>query len=135
MKVFNRHYIAADDRDRIIDGFSDAFKQPQDGDICINEQGGYQFRLFPDGEENPLLVDDNGCHLYRYENGQIRKATDAELAAELAEIETNRPPAPPTPIEELQAENRLQKAQLMAQGDRQDFIEGCIAEMAMQLYA
>lgn len=38
-------------------------------------------------------------------------------------------------LEELQVENKLQKAQLMAQGDRQDFIEDCIAEMAMQLYA
>lgn len=37
-------------------------------------------------------------------------------------------------IEELQAENKLLKAQLQAQSDRADFIEDCIAEMAMQVY-
>ncbi len=74
------------------------------------------------------------CHTYMMDN-EIRESTPMEIAAELAELQAARPPAPPTPIEELQSENRMQKAQLMAQGDRQDFIEDCIAEMAMQLYA
>ena len=132
--MFNNHYVTLDADNRIIDGFSDAFKQPQDGDICINEKGGYQFRLFPNGEENPPLIDFNGCHLYRHESGQIRTATEAELAAELAEIEANRPPVAPTPIEELQTENKLLKAQLTAQADRQEFVEDCVAEMAAKVY-
>lgn len=83
----NKHYLTVVNG-RIIKGFSDAFKQPQNCDICINEQGGYQFRLFADGEENPPLTDMlTGCHLYHYEDGQVRKATEAELAAELAEIQ------------------------------------------------
>lgn len=36
--------------------------------------------------------------------------------------------------EELAAENKLLKAQLQAQSDRADFIEDCIAEMAVQVY-
>lgn len=36
--------------------------------------------------------------------------------------------------EELQEENKLLKAQLQAQVDRSDFIEDCIAEMAVQVY-
>lgn len=119
----------------ILDGFSTAFKQPQFWDVCINQKGGYQFKIMPDAEENSPLTDWNGCHLYRYENGQVREATEAELAAELTEIQVAQPPAEPTPIEELQAENKLLKAQLTAQADRQDFVEDCVAEMAMQLYA
>lgn len=37
-------------------------------------------------------------------------------------------------VEELQAENKLLKAQLQAQVDRSYFIEDCIAEMAMAVY-
>lgn len=48
-------------------------------------------------------------------------------------------PTPPPekkgdPVEQLQAENRLLKAQLQAQSDRADFVEDCIAEMAMVVY-
>lgn len=42
--------------------------------------------------------------------------------------------APPDRIEMLESENALLKAQLQAQTDRSDFIENCIAEMAMQVY-
>lgn len=42
--------------------------------------------------------------------------------------------APVDPVEELQAENKMLKAQLQAQTDRSDFIEDCIAEMAMVVY-
>ena len=35
---------------------------------------------------------------------------------------------------ELEAENKLLKAQIAAQSDRADFVEDCIAEMAMQVY-
>lgn len=38
-------------------------------------------------------------------------------------------------LESLEAENALLKAQLQAQTERSDFIEDCIAEMAMQVYA
>ena len=38
------------------------------------------------------------------------------------------------PLEELQKENKMLKAQLQAQVDRSDFIEDCIAEMATVVY-
>lgn len=37
-------------------------------------------------------------------------------------------------LSELSEENRMLKAQLQAQSDRSDFIEDCIAEMAMAVY-
>ena len=77
---YNRHYILLDTTDNIIDGWSDGPLPNRDTSqtICINEQGGYQFRLFPDGEENPPLYDFDGCPLYCYEDGIIRKLSEAE---------------------------------------------------------
>lgn len=83
--TYYKHYITVSNG-RIVGKLSTAFGEPSEGDICINEQGGKWVALF--GMENPPLTDMlTGCHLYRYENGQVRKATDAEIAAELAEIQ------------------------------------------------
>lgn len=38
-------------------------------------------------------------------------------------------------IEELEQENKLLKAQIKAQSDREEFIEDCIAEIAMIVYS
>ena len=83
-KIFyNKHYITLDEQNHIVNGFSDAFCQPTDTDICINEHGGYQFRLFPDGEENPSLFDWNGMiPLYKWENGEVIKRTEEEIEAD-----------------------------------------------------
>lgn len=35
-----KHYIRLDSVGRVIKGFSDAFEQPEETDICINEDGG-----------------------------------------------------------------------------------------------
>lgn len=49
-------------------------------------------------------------------------------------VEDPAPPVEEDPLEELQKENKLLKAQLQAQVDRSDFIEDCIAEMATVVY-
>ena len=53
------------------------------------------------------------------------------------EQEHPAPEVPPAPMSnaELEQENKLLKAQLNAATERSDFIEDCIAEMAMQVYA
>lgn len=99
MDFYNKHYIRIDSASRIITGFSDAFEQPEPADICISAQGGYQFRLFADGEENPLLCDEHGVPLYSYADGKIIQRTKEEL-------EADRPAAPeaqPTHLELLSA--------------------------------
>jgi hypothetical protein len=68
--MYNKHFIRLDENNNIIRGFSDAFEQALEGDICINEEGGYQFRLFPDGEENPQLFNDDHEALYKW-NGKV----------------------------------------------------------------
>lgn len=99
MNDYNKHYITVDALGRIVDGFSDAFRVPKDADICINEHGGYQFRLFPDGEENPSLREKHGIPLYKYD-GEIRKRGEEEVEADIAAL-----PAPaPTEDEKRDAQ-------------------------------
>ena len=87
MEMYNKHYVTVDAENRITNGFSDAFRQPTEADICINEEGGYQFRLFPGGEENPSLFDWDGMiPLYKYENGEVIQRTEEEIEADRAAI-------------------------------------------------
>lgn len=67
---YNKHYIRVDSNGFIIHGFSDAFEQPQTGDICINTNGGRQFMLLD--QYNPMLLDfPSGSPLYKYVNGVV----------------------------------------------------------------
>lgn len=80
----NKHYITTDAQGRITSGWSDGPRPNRDtaNAICINEQGGYQFRLSPGGEENPALRTTDGIPLYKYDDGQIVPRTEEELAAD-----------------------------------------------------
>lgn len=95
-ETYNRHYIRTDAADRIVDGWSDG-PQPDrstEGVILLTDKGGYQFRLFPDGEENPILFEaDHMTPLYAYEKGAVRARTEDEIAADIAAI----PPVAPAP--------------------------------------
>lgn len=89
---YNKHYIQTDDNNHIVDGFSDAFRTPTDTDICINEQGSYQFRLVIGGElteENPPLYEGIGTiPLYEWKDGEVKRRAEADLEADrLAEQE------------------------------------------------
>ena len=79
----HKHYILLDGENRIIDGWSDGLfpDKPIDGAVCINEQGGYQFRLFPDGEENPALIDSDNTHLWKWAE-EVLPTTEEERTAE-----------------------------------------------------
>ena len=82
MMFFNKHYIRTDNQSRITTGFSDAFQQSEPTDILINDQGGYQFRLFPNGEENPPLTDEMGIPLFKWDSGHVVERTEAEIQAD-----------------------------------------------------
>lgn len=81
---YNKHYMLLDSKNNITDGWSDGPSPEKDISqaICINEQGSYQFRLTPNGTENPSLFDENGLSLYKYEDGGIIPKTAAELKIE-----------------------------------------------------
>lgn len=100
--AYNRHYITTDAQSRILDGWSDGPRPDRDteGAICINEQGGYQFRLFPDGEENPALYTMDGIPLYKWDGEWVVRRSEEEIAADLAVI----PAPPPSAQEQLRAD-------------------------------
>lgn len=114
---YNRHYITVDDRDRILLAWSDGPLPNRDtaGAICINEQGGYQFRLlyspgfvgdgeeFPalrESEENPPLFTEDGIPLYEWGGEVAILRSEEEIAADRAAI----PAPPPSPQEQLRAD-------------------------------
>lgn len=81
---FNNHYIATDDQGRITSGWSDGPFRDKDttGAICINDQGGYQFRLTLGGEENPPLYTLDGIPVYRWDGERVLPRTEEEIGAD-----------------------------------------------------
>ena len=99
---YNKHYITVDERGRVTDGWSDGPNPERDtsGAICINAQGGYQFRLAPDGEENLDLYTSDDIPLYKWDGEQIVSRTEEEIETDRAAI----PAPPPSPQEQLRAD-------------------------------
>lgn len=96
---YNKHYITTDSQGRITGGWSNGPLPDRDTTdaVCINEQGGYQFRLAPVGEENPPLYTMDGIPLYRWDGEQIVPRTEEEIAADRAAV----PKPPPSEKEDL----------------------------------
>ena len=109
-ETYNLHYIKTDETGRIIDGWSNGPCPDKEtsGAICINEQGGYQFRLLPGGEENPPLRDDRGIPLYKWDGAVLRR-TQEEIDADDVE-----PEPVPSETELLRAQVNELQAQLDA---------------------
>lgn len=70
-----RHYIRTNEQAVVIHGFSNAFEEPQEGDICINDVADRHFRL-------PLYTD-SSQHRYKFQGGQLIERSEDELQAEL----------------------------------------------------
>lgn len=114
--AYNNHYIRADERGRVVDGWSDGPRPDEsiDGAILLNDKGGYQFRLWPDGEENPPLLTDDGIPLYERDGLSVRA----------------RPP------EDVEADRAAQASptQTPTQEQRLAAMEAAILEMAGEVY-
>ena len=103
---FNRHFIRVDERGRIIYAFSDAFTQPLETDILINDKGGRHLRLILDGvptHENPveLIFDERNVPLLKWDakNRKIARRTEKEIQADMEAIPAHEPLSP-IPVEE-----------------------------------
>lgn len=129
---YNKHYIATDTQGRITSGWSDGPHPKRDtaNVICINQQGGYQFRLFPGGEENPPLYTMDGIPLYRWDGERVMARTDEEIEADRAEI----PAPPPSPQEQLRADLAATQKKLAASIQSNAMLEECLVEMAGVVY-
>jgi hypothetical protein len=65
----------------------------------------------------------------------LQEITEEEyLALKASPTAQIEPEEPTVTLESLQEENKLLKAQVQAQSDRSDFLEDCIAEMALEIY-
>lgn len=124
-------YVQTDEQGRITAVNSSAFVSVEwgteidsgFGDKYHHAQGNY----FPAG-----IYTDDGIPRYKLVEGKAQERAEEEIQADRDAIPV--PIVPPTNAE-LEAENKMLRAQLQAATDRQDFIEDCIAEMAMQVYA
>ncbi|MGE4213656.1 MAG: hypothetical protein AB7E42_02610 [Anaerotignaceae bacterium] len=83
-EFYNKHYVRLDTDGRIIKGFSDAFEQPIEGDICINEQGGRHFEMF--GVVNPPLMNMQGIYIYKYIDEVVMERTPEEIQADISNL-------------------------------------------------
>lgn len=88
-EFYNKHYITVDGKNRILSGWSDGPHPDRDtaGAVLLTDKGGYQFRLRPDGEENPMLADMDGVPLYKLEDGYPVRRTGEEIEADRAAIQ------------------------------------------------
>ena len=85
-----------------------------------------------------ISMDDiSGLHtgmIYDPDTQSFSEPPEPEYAPEPIPEPEPKPEPTPSELEILRSENKLLKAQIQAQTDRSDFIEDCIAEMAMQIY-
>ena len=112
---YNQHYIEIDKSGNIIKGWSDAFASATENAICINAQGGYQFRLWPNGEENPSLFTMDGIPMYKWDGEQVIARDEAEIESDKAAIP--KPPIVPTYEERLAAMESAMLTMAMVLGD------------------
>lgn len=122
-------FVLTDERDRILDINSDAFLADTAGWAQIDEGVGDKFHHAQGNYLPGPLRDYRGIPRYKLVDGKAQERTQEEMDADYTPPETVK-----TNVE-LQAENELLRAQVQALSDRGEFIEGCIAEMAMQVYA
>lgn len=101
-EYYNHHYIMTRDDNVIIDAWSDGPHPEKDPSkaICINNKGGYQFRLSPSGEENPNMYNMDGIPLYKWDGENVVMRSTEEIEVERAAI----PLPPPTAQEQLRAD-------------------------------
>ena len=99
---FYKHYITTRLDDAITDAWSDGPHPDKDTNdaICINDQGGYQVRLHPGGEENPTIYTMDGIPLYKWDGFQVISRTEDEIEMDRAAI----PTPPPSGQEQLRAD-------------------------------
>lgn len=128
----SRVYVQTDSENRVL-RLEGEYSLPADltGWTKIDEGYGDRFSLAQSHYlEKPLY--DGAVPRYKLVDGKVVERTAEEIEADKAKLPK---PVIPKTNAELEQENKLLKAQLNAATERSDFIEDCIAEMAMQVYA
>lgn len=77
---YNKIYAHADESDIVVDIFSEAFKTPDEDDVCIDETNTDRH-----GAQRYQVYDENGIANYAIVNGAL---VERDKSAELAKIKT-----------------------------------------------
>ena len=128
----SRVYVLLDSESRVL-RLEGEYSLPADltGWMKIDEGFGDKYALAQSHYlDKPLY--DGAILRYKLVDGKVVERTAEEIEADKAKLPK---PVIPKSNAELEQENKLLKAQLNAATERSDFIEDCIAEMAMQVYA
>lgn len=128
----SRVYVFCDSESRVL-RLEGEYSLPADltGWVKIDEGFGDKYALAQSHYlDKPLY--DGAVLRYKLVDGKVVERTAEEIEADKAKLPK---PVIPKTNAELEQENKLLKAQLNAATERSDFIEDCIAEMAMQVYA
>lgn len=128
----SRVYVLCDSESRVL-RLEGEYSLPNDltNWIKIDEGNGDKYALAQSHYlAKPLY--DGAVPRYKLVDGKVVERTVEEIEADKAKLPK---PVIPKTNAELEQENKLLKAQLNAATERSDFIEDCIAEMAMQVYA
>lgn len=126
-----RVFANIDDSGVIVDINSSAFLSDITGWVQIDEGMGDRYHHAQGNYFPKPKYDERGIPRYAYVpdgDPKWRERTPEEMDADYV------PPQPVKTVDELAAENELLRAQVQALSDRGEFIEDCIAEMAMQVY-
>lgn len=126
-----RVFANIDDSGVIVDINSSAFLSDITGWVQIDEGTGDRYHHAQNNYFPKPKYDERGIPRYAYvKDGspKWRERTKEEMDADYV------PPQPVKTVDELAAENDLLRAQVQSLANRGEFIEDCIAEMAMQVY-
>lgn len=128
----SRVYVLLDSESRVL-RLEGEYSLPADltGWTKIDEGYGDRFAL-AQSHYLALPLYDGAVPRYKLVDGKVVERSTEEIEADKAKLPK---PVIPKTNAELEQENKLLKAQLNAATERSDFIEDCIAEMAMQVYA
>ena len=114
---------------------SSAFLEDVSGWTEVDSGAGDKYH-HAQGNYFPLsIMTDGGAYRYKLVDGVPVECTPEEIQAQEAANQPEQVPTLLDEVESLKNENFMLKAQIQAMSDRNDFIEDCIAEMAMQVYA
>lgn len=124
----HKHYVVVGDNNRIIDGWSSGTDPERDAEDAVILRYSTSREFFLIDELNPELFTYDGIPMYVLWNGEAKKLSREG-------VQNDREMAGVKPYAQLIRENKLLSARLQAQADREEFIEDCIAELAIQMYA
>ena len=128
-------YVKTDDSGHITAVNSSAFLGDGTGWTEIDSGSGDKYH-HAQGNYFPMpIMTDGRAYRYKLVNGKPVECTPEEIAEQEQANQPEPTPSIPEEVEALKNENFMLKAQIQAMSDRNDFIEDCIAEMAMQVYA